>query len=95
MCVSRKIFEQKGAKVSGRLHSISEAAAVLGVSKFTVRRLIDAGEIKAVNVAARRMIPSSEVDRVMVHGTGRARQRKGEAGAQAQESATPVHGGMA
>jgi excisionase family DNA binding protein len=61
--------------MSTNLIGIADAAKALAVSPFTVRRLIAAGEIKAVNVGARRLIPVSEVDRVGTHGAGRPRQR--------------------
>ena len=43
--------------MSTNLIGIADAAKALAVSPFTVRRLIAAGEIKAVNVGARRLIP--------------------------------------
>ena len=58
------------------LQSVSAAAKQFGVSSFTVRRLIDAGELKAVNVGARVLIPTSEIERVIAHGAGRPRARR-------------------
>lgn len=59
-----------------KLIGISEFARTIGVSTPTVRRLIDTGEIKAVNVAARRLIPVEELDRVSSFGVGQSRTRK-------------------
>ena len=68
------------------LQSVSTTAKQLGVSPFTVRRLIDAGELKAVNVGARVLIPMSEIERVMVHGAGRPRARRGRRAAKRRVS---------
>ena len=58
------------------LSSISVTAKTLGVSTFTIRRLIAAGDVKAVHVGARIMIPKTEVDRVIAHGVGKRRVRR-------------------
>jgi excisionase family DNA binding protein len=58
------------------LHSVRDAAGILGVSTFSVRRLIDGGFIRSVNIGGRRLISSDELQRVMTHGTGRPRPRK-------------------
>ncbi len=62
--------------MSANLIAISATARLLGVSPFTVRRLIAAGEIRAVNVGARRLIPAAEVERVVLHGAGKPRKRR-------------------
>jgi excisionase family DNA binding protein len=67
--------------VTGSLASISETAKTLGVSTFTIRRLIVAGDLKAVHVGARIMIPTTEVDRVIAYGVGRPRPRRRKSGA--------------
>jgi excisionase family DNA binding protein len=59
--------------VTGNLNSVSKTAKTWGVSPFTVRRLIAAGEVKAVHVGARVLIPTTEVDRVIAHGIGKPR----------------------
>jgi excisionase family DNA binding protein len=64
--------------MSQNLRGVREVAQTLGVSVFTVRRLIDGGHIRAVNVASRRMVPSSEVDRILLQGVGKPRNRKRE-----------------
>jgi len=53
-----------------RMLSIAEGARLLGVSVFTLRRLIKAGDIRAVNVGSRVLVSSEELDRVMTHGAG-------------------------
>jgi excisionase family DNA binding protein len=57
--------------MTDRLTSISEASERLGVSTFTTRRLIKAGELRAVRVSKRVMIPESELERVIAHGCGK------------------------
>jgi len=64
-------------KVS-HLLSLGEASDLLGVSVFTLRRLIDRGAIRAVNVGARRLISAAEVQRVSLNGAGKPRARKPE-----------------
>jgi excisionase family DNA binding protein len=63
--------------MSTNLIAIAEAARMLGVSTFTVRRLANAGALKTINVGARRLVPISEIERVVVNGAGKPRQRKG------------------
>jgi len=52
------------------LVSVVEVAKRLSVSPYTVRRLIEAGEIRAVRVGKRILIATSEVDRIIEHGCG-------------------------
>ena len=63
--------------MSTNLIAIAEAARMLGVSTFTVRRLANSGELKTINVGARRLVPFSEIERVVANGAGKARRRKG------------------
>jgi len=49
--------------------SIGEAAKMLSVSHFTVRRLIKAGKIHSVRLGARRLIPIAELERILKEGT--------------------------
>jgi excisionase family DNA binding protein len=65
--------------MSSRLVGLAEAAKVLGVSIFTVRRLAEAGEIRVVNVGARRLISLTEIEKVIRHGAGKPRRRAGRA----------------
>jgi len=57
--------------MTNRLTSIAEASERLGVSTFTTRRLIKAGELRAVRVSKRVMIAESELDRVVANGCGK------------------------
>jgi predicted site-specific integrase-resolvase len=62
------------------LNSISKASERWGVSKFTTRRLIEAGYVRSVTISARRLIPEDEVVRVAREGAGKPRRRKAAAG---------------
>jgi excisionase family DNA binding protein len=57
------------------LFGFNETAEKLGVSAATLKRLADAGEIRVVNVAARRLIPLTEIERIKLQGVGNARRR--------------------
>jgi excisionase family DNA binding protein len=50
------------------LKSLREAAELLAVSVFTLRRLIDGGAIRSVKVGARRLVPVTEIERVATQG---------------------------
>lgn len=56
------------AESTKRLISIGSAAQQLGVSVFTVRRLIKAGQLQAVRVSRRVLVSQSEIDRVCEEG---------------------------
>lgn len=58
------------------LISVSQGAKRLGVSAFTIRRFIETGELRAVHVGARILIPTVEIERVIAHGVGRPRPRR-------------------
>ena len=51
-----------------KLIAIREAAAALGVSRDTVRRLIKARKVREVRVSRRVLIPREELDRICAHG---------------------------
>jgi len=55
------------------LLSLDRLAARWDVSKYSVRRLIVQGDIKSVNIGARRLVPLSEVERIERFGVGRPR----------------------
>lgn len=57
---------------------IQEFAEAVGVSTYTVRRLMESGEIRNVNVGARRLIPATELDRVSSEGVGTRRKRSSQ-----------------
>ncbi len=63
--------------MSTQLVALSEAARMVGVSVYTIRRLIAGGDVLAVNVGARRLVPMSEIDRIVQRGAGQARVKKG------------------
>ncbi len=56
--------------------SFGEVAEQWGVSLWTIRRLVERGELKAVNIGALQRIPRSEVERAEQYGVGTARARK-------------------
>ena len=45
------------------LKSIEEAAALLGISKWTVRSYIKAGKLKPVRIGRRVLLPEDELER--------------------------------
>lgn len=56
--------------------SYREVAAMWGVSTFTVRRLVESGQLAAVNLGAQRRISRQELERAALHGCGTPRPRK-------------------
>jgi excisionase family DNA binding protein len=54
-----------------RLESIEETSRRLAVSSFTVRRLVKAGQVRAVRVGKRLLIPGSEIERIIASGCGK------------------------
>jgi excisionase family DNA binding protein len=60
-----------------KLFSLSLAAERLGVSTCTLRRLIVSGHVRSVNIGARRLVASTELDRVAALGAGQPRASKG------------------
>ncbi len=52
------------------LKTLTEAGEILGVSYFTVRRLVLAGHLSSVNIGARIMVSEAEIFRVASQGTG-------------------------
>lgn len=52
--------------------SIPEAAAQLGISRSHLYGLLDAGVIRSVRLGRRRLIPASEIDRVLEEGAAEA-----------------------
>jgi len=59
-----------------QLFSVQETAERWGVSPFTVRRLIESGELRSVTIATRRLVPITEIERCERLGVGTARKRK-------------------
>jgi len=62
--------------MGNQLVSIGRTAESLGVSKDTVRRLVIKGDLRAVRVARRVMIPQSEIDRACTQGVGGSSKRR-------------------
>ena len=59
--------------------SFTEVAEQWGVSLWTIRRLVERGELKAINIGALQRIPRAEVDRAEQYGVGTPRARKEKA----------------
>lgn len=74
------------------LRGIGEVAKLFGVSHFTIRRLIDAGHIHAVNIGTRWLIPNAEVERVLASGAGIPRRRKHRTSGALADAATATAG---
>ena len=55
------------------LKSISKTAELLDVSHWTIRAWIAQGRLKSVKLGSRRMIPESEIVRVIAEGIGQTR----------------------
>ena len=79
-----------------RLVGIREAAADLGVSKDTVRRLIKGGKVRLVRVSRRILIPRQEIDRICREGVGEPRRAAVppdpdlQAGTKSHDQASPL-----
>jgi len=56
------------------LFGIAETSKRWGVSTFSVRRLIDSGDLRAVNIGCRRLLPLAEIQRAEQHGVGKSRK---------------------
>jgi excisionase family DNA binding protein len=54
--------------MDGILRSVKDSAVRLGVSPFSVRRLVKTGQIKAVRVGKRVLVSDAEIGRVMQEG---------------------------
>lgn len=51
--------------IEDRLVSIKNAAEILAISPWTVRAWITAGKISSAKLGARRLIPESEINRLL------------------------------
>jgi excisionase family DNA binding protein len=51
--------------IEDRLVSIKEAASILAISPWTVRAWITQGKITSAKLGARRLVPESEVNRLL------------------------------
>lgn len=75
-----------------KLQGIAEVAEMLNVSSFTIRRLMERGHIQSVNVGSRRLIPVSEVERVLAEGAGIPRARRQRSVVQTGQARSAVEG---
>jgi excisionase family DNA binding protein len=50
-----------------------------GISLYTIRRLVDKGELRAIGIAGRVLVPRDEVERAERFGVGVGRKRKAAA----------------
>jgi hypothetical protein len=65
------------AVIEKRLYSLPDASVRLGnISVWSLRRHIEAGNIKAVHVGGRIFIPLTELERVELFGVGEPRSRR-------------------
>lgn len=67
----RKQIESQVPRKAGKmtkLLSVNETSRVLGVSTFTVRRLVKGGKLRSVRVGKRLLLPETEVARVSTEG---------------------------
>jgi excisionase family DNA binding protein len=59
--------------MTDRLHDIRATAERIGVSRWTVRRLIQRGHLRGVHVGRRILVSEKEIVRVITHGTRRGK----------------------
>lgn len=59
-----------------KLFGFEEVGDRWGVSLWTVRRAVDRGDLKAVNIGTRRLISLGEIERVEKDGLGGGRKRR-------------------
>ena len=52
-----------------KLLSVEQTADLLGVSKWTIRAWIAQGKLKSAKLGSRRLVPQSEVERVIADAT--------------------------
>jgi hypothetical protein len=65
--------------IEKRLYSLPDSSVRLGnVSVYSLRRHIEAGNIRAVHVGGRVLIPVSELERVEQFGVGQPRTRRND-----------------
>jgi hypothetical protein len=58
------------------LFGIAEIAGRWGVSTFSVRRLIDSGDLQSICIGARRLLSLEEIRRAEQHGVGVPRKAR-------------------
>jgi excisionase family DNA binding protein len=65
---------RKAEPLQRKTLSVSEATQVLGISKWTLYRLLQRNEIKSMKIGARRLIPSTEIDAYVLRNTDETNQ---------------------
>lgn len=66
----KSVSKHERAPLRSCLFSIRSTAERLGVSVFTVRRLVQTKALKSVRISRRVMIPDVEISRAIKHGCG-------------------------
>jgi excisionase family DNA binding protein len=51
-------------------YRVDDAAAMLGIGRVSLYRLIGAGKLRPVKIAGRTLISRSEIERIAASGTG-------------------------
>jgi predicted site-specific integrase-resolvase len=70
-----RVGEIDGVKKPDRVAMLDEAAKILGISKWTIKRQGDAGKITILKLSPRRLgIRMSEIDRYLSSSIKRARE---------------------
>lgn len=54
---------EKQEKPKRALLTLTEAAEILRMSKWTIYRLLDEHQLRAIKIRSRRLIPASEIER--------------------------------
>ena len=62
---SPELVRQQEACLKRRAYSVAEAAELLGVSNFTIRRRIHEGQIRAIRVGSRVLVPSDSIQKLL------------------------------
>jgi excisionase family DNA binding protein len=62
--------------VDDKLVGIKEAASILAISPWTVRAWVAQGKITSAKLGARRLIPESEINRLMAEAITQRRMAK-------------------
>ena len=66
-----------GTAVTPSLFSILYVATRWSVSKDSIRRLLDSGQLGCVRIGSRRLVPLSEIERAEQFGMGKLAKKGG------------------
>jgi excisionase family DNA binding protein len=66
--VSERVFAMPNRSIKPKFHTIPRVAARWGVSRYTVRQSIRHGQLRAVCLGRRLVIPVEEVERIEKSG---------------------------